>query len=101
MGVDAALLAIRCYCERAAKELHAAGGRILPKDGRAPPSLQQQLETLQAWHAFLATRLQAFKVPACPSAVPFNPAPADFCLRSVHCSLKGPCSRVLVKPTTL
>ena len=62
MGVDSALLAMRNYCERAAKELHAAGGRILPKDGRTPPSLQQQLEGLQAWHAFLTTRLQVFKV---------------------------------------
>ena len=62
VGVDSALLAMRNYCERAAKELHAAGGRILPKDGRAPPSLQQQLEGLQAWHAFLTTRLQVFKV---------------------------------------
>ena len=64
VGVDSALLAARNYCERAAKELHAAGGRILPKDGRAPPTLQQQLEGLQAWHAFLATRLQVFKVPS-------------------------------------
>lgn len=95
VGVDAALLAIRCYCERAAKELHAAGGRILPKDGRAPPSLQQQLETLQAWHAFLATRLQAFKVPACPSAVPLLP-------QFVRCSLqKGLCLLLLVLPATL
>ena len=46
VGVDSALLAARNYCERAAKELHAAGGRILPKDGRAPPTLQQQLEGL-------------------------------------------------------
>lgn len=66
VGVDSALLAARNYCERAAKELHAAGGRILPKDGRAPPTLQQQLEGLQAWHAFLATRLQVFKVPSFP-----------------------------------
>ena len=63
VGVDSALLAARNYCERVAKELHAAGGRILPKDGRAPPTLQQQLEGLQAWHTFLATRLQVFKVP--------------------------------------
>ena len=62
VGVDSALLAMRNYCERAAKELHAAGGRILARDGRAPPSLQQQLEGLQAWHAFLTTRLQVFKV---------------------------------------
>jgi len=62
VGVDAALLSMRKYCERAAKELHTAGGRILPKDGRAPPSLQQQLEGLQAWHAYLTTRLQVFKV---------------------------------------
>ena len=66
VGVDSALLAARNYCERAAKELHAAGGRILPKDGRMPPTLQQQLEGLQAWHAFLATRLQVFKVPTLP-----------------------------------
>ena len=66
VGVDSALLAVRNYCERAAKEVHAAGGRILPKDGRVPPTLQQQLEGLQAWHAFVATRLQVFKVPAFP-----------------------------------
>lgn len=69
VGVDAALAAMRGYCERAARELHAAGGRILPRDGAAPPSLQQQMEGLQAWHAFLATRLQVFKVCAFPGAV--------------------------------
>ena len=102
VGVDSALLAARNYCERAAKELHAAGGRILPKDGRAPPTLQQQLEGLQAWHAFLATRLQVFKVPTFPhkclllltaTSLEMH-AKANICLHTVQggCSAKGGCA---------
>lgn len=62
IGVDAALLALRNYFERAARELHARGGRILPKDGSPPPTIDQQMEALAAWHAFLTTRLRIYKV---------------------------------------
>ncbi len=66
IGVDAALAAMRNYFERAARELHARGGRILPRNGAAPPSLQEQEEALAAWYTFLVTRLRVFKVrPSC------------------------------------
>ncbi|CAL8467730.1 g7268 [Coccomyxa elongata] len=61
MGVDAALAAMRNYFERAARELHARGGRILPRNGAPPPSLQEQEEALAAWYTFLVTRLRVFK----------------------------------------
>lgn len=62
IGVDAALSAMRNYFERAARELHARGGRILPRNGEAPPTLQEQEEALAAWYTFLVTRLRVFKV---------------------------------------
>ena len=66
IGVDAALAAMRNYFERAARELHARGGRILPRNGAPPPSLQEQEEALAAWYTFLVTRLRVFKVrPSC------------------------------------
>jgi hypothetical protein len=70
VGVDAALSAMREYFERAARELHARGGRILPKDGGPAPTLEQQMEALAAWHAFLATRLRIYTVHPCPFLPP-------------------------------
>ncbi len=60
--MDAALAAVRNYFERAARELHARGGRILPRNGTPPRSLQEQEEALAAWYTFLVTRLRVFKV---------------------------------------
>lgn len=61
LGIEAALSAARDYFERAARELHARGGRVLPRNGALPPSMAAQMEALNAWHAYLLTRLRLYK----------------------------------------
>ena len=68
--VDEVVAAVRNYCERAAREVDNRSGNLrhFTQDGRPPPSLEEQLEALEAWHAFIRSDLQAFK--ACHAKEP-------------------------------